>query len=93
MIQKISLTKGQVLTKNEITKVLNSARSTFQYARFTISNNLYLNIQYNRDNTVEISTNARDITIWNQIRNLNQSYSQARIIEFVFRWINILTKR
>lgn len=93
MIQRITLSKGQILTKDEITKVLNSARSTFQYARFSLSNNLYLNINYNRDNTVEISTNARDISIWNQIRSLNQSYTQARIIEFTFRWINVLTKR
>lgn len=92
MIQIVKLSKGQILTKSEITNILNSARSTFQYAKISLSNGLYITVNYNKDNTIEISTNTRDLELWNQIQIVKRSYTQARIIEYVFRWINKLNK-
>jgi len=90
MIQKIKLYRKQVLTKDNIYRILNRARSTYSYARFDLDNGLYLTINYNRDNTISISTNSRDIVMWNQIKFLMISYTQARLADFVFLWINRL---
>lgn len=92
MIQIVKLSKGQILTKSELTNILNSARSTFQYAKISLSNGMYLTINYNKDNTIEIATNTRDLELWNQIQIVKRSYTQARVIEYAFRWINKLNK-
>lgn len=93
MIQKIELHKGQILTRDNISRILGSARGTYQYARFTMYNKIYLNINYNKDNTIEISTNSRDIALWNQIQILRRNRSSlSMIVDFVFRWIPILNK-
>ena len=92
MIQLVKLSRGQILTKSEITKILNNARSTYQYAKISLSNKLYLTVTYNRDNTIEISTNSRDLDLWNQIQIVKRTYTQARVIEYMFRWINKLNK-
>lgn len=88
----VSLSKLQIISKNEITNILNSVRSTYDYARFNLYNGIYLTITYHRDNTVDIFTNSRDLDLYHQIQNLNRSYTQMRIVEFVFRWISKLNK-
>lgn len=91
MIKVVNLYPKELLTRNRIASILNDARSTYSYARFNIKKgSLFLSIIYNRDNTIEISTNSRDIIIWNNIRALRNSYTQARLIDFVFLWINKL---
>lgn len=92
MIHKITLAKGEVITKDNLTKLLNDARSTYNYAKFTFYNNVYITIVYNRDQTIEIATNSRDIALWNQIQSIRSNYSQMRVINYVFDWINRLNK-
>ena len=88
MIQKISLSKGQILTRNEIAQILNGARSTFTYAKVTLWDKNYLTITFNRDNTIEIATSSRELSLWNQIKSLRTNYTQTRLVDFMFRWIN-----
>jgi len=91
MIQKINVSKGQVLTRENIKMVLDSARSNYQYARFNLPNGIYLNVTYNRDQTIEISTNSRRIDLYQQIVVMRRSYTQIRLVTFMFRWINLLS--
>ena len=88
MIQKITLNRGQVLTRNEIAKMLNVARSTFTYAKVTLFDKNYLTITFHRDNTIEIATSSRELSLWNQIKSLRVNYTQTRLVDFMFRWIN-----
>lgn len=93
MIQRISLNRGQILTKDSIYSILNNARASYDYAKFTLFNRYYLVINFNRDRTIAISTNTRDIGIWRQIEFLRVSFTQERISEFVFNVINTLSKK
>jgi len=92
MIERISLNKGQILTITNIKKMLDSARSSFQYAKFIMHNGIYIIVYYNKDQTFEISTNSRNIQIYQQIVSLKRSYSQNRLCDFIFNWIQILNK-
>lgn len=92
MIQKVTLSRGQVLTKDNILKILNNARSSFEYARFKFGNGIYITVSYYRDSSIEVFTNSRDIGLWAQIQSIRGSYSQTRVADFVFRWINSLNK-
>lgn len=92
MIQVVSLSRGQVITKNEIQNKVNSARSTFNYAKFQFGNNLYITVTYNRDLTISISTNSRDLLLYNEMMAIQRVYTQMRVVEFLFRWINKLNK-
>ena len=56
MIQIVNLSKGQIITKNEIQNKVNNARSTFNYAKFRFGNNLYITVTYNRDLTISINS-------------------------------------
>lgn len=90
MIHKVKLGKGEVLTKADLTKMINNARSSYDYFKVTLHNGIYFTIEFNRDNTVEIMTNTRDIAIWNQLRILQANFSQLRAVDQVFDWINTL---
>lgn len=88
MIHRISLGKGEVIVKPELLKMLNNAKSSYDYVKITLYNGVYFTLEFNRDNTVEIMTNTRDIAIWNQMRILQMNYSQQRAVDQVFEWIN-----
>jgi len=92
MIEKIELKKGQILTFNNIKHMLDSARSSFQHAKFVMYNNIYIIIYYNKDQTIEVSTNSRNIQLYQQIVSLRNTYSQHRVTDFIFRWIQLLNK-
>ena len=91
MIQNITLNRNQVLSKSEILKILNTAKSTYQYAKFTFKG-YYLQINYNRDLSVSISTNSRDLALYQEMQDLTKIYTQMRLVDFVFRYINKLNR-
>lgn len=80
------------MTKDNIQRTLNNARSTFQYARFDMGTGDYITINYSKDQKIEIMTNSRNIALWNQIEIMRRSYTQMRLVDFVFRWINTLNR-
>lgn len=92
MIQNVKLKKGQILTKQEITRICNSARSTWQYAKFELSNGVYIQINYNKDLSISISTNSRDLIFYQEVQNLVRIYTQMRVIDMLFRWLPKLRK-
>lgn len=92
MIQNVKLNKGQILTKSEITRLCNSARSTWQYVKFILSNGVYIQINYNKDLTISISTNSRDLVFYQEVQNLVRIYTQMRVIDMLFRWLPKLNK-
>lgn len=92
MIHKVTLGRGQVIPKPELSQMLNNAKSSYDYFKVKLHNGIYFTIEYNRDNTVEIMTNTRDIAVWNQLRILQSNYAQLRVVDQVFDWINTLNK-
>lgn len=92
MIQKITLKKGNILTKDKIAAMLNSARSTWQYAKFTFYNGKYMTVYYANDRSIDIATNIRDFVLWNKIQVLRTNYSQRTVTDFIFDSINRLNK-
>ena len=88
LIQKVTLRKGQVLTRDNIFNMLLSARSTFQYAKFTANNGRYLWVFYNKDGTFEISTNSRDLSLWSRLEVVRRNNTIQMVAAFVFEWIN-----
>ena len=92
MIQNVKLKKNQILTKAEITRLCNSALSTWQYVKFTLYNGIYVQINYNKDLTISIATNSRDLAFYQEIQNLTRIYTQMRVIDLIFRWQSKLNK-
>lgn len=92
LINIVNLSKGQILTKQEIEKLVNSSRSTFQYCKFNLYNKIHLTINYSRDMKITIATNSRDIALYKEIQSLENIYTQQRVINFFFRWVNKLNK-
>lgn len=92
MINIVSLSKGQILTKNEIERLVNSSRSTFQYCKFNLHNKIYIVIDYHKDMTITVATNSRDISLYKEIQSLSNIYTQQRVVNFLFKWINKLNK-
>lgn len=92
MIQKVNLPKKHVLTTSDIERILNSARSSYDYAKFIFPSNIYITVAYFRDGSIEIFTNSRDIGLWGAIQNLRSTHTQTRIVDFIFRWIQYLNK-
>ena len=92
MIHRVSLSKGRILTKNQILSMLNDAKGSYCYCRFQLTSNKYVMITYNKDGTAEVSTNARDLWLYNQIQNLRRSFTQAKAADFVFLWLNSFNK-
>lgn len=92
MINIVNLSKGQIMTKREIERLLNSSRSTFQYCKFNLKDKIHLTINYSKDMKIIVSTNSRDIALYKEIQSLERIYTQQRAIDFFFRWVNKLNK-
>jgi hypothetical protein len=87
VIQNVRIKKGSVISKNNISSILSSARSTFQYAKFTISNSIYITVNFNKDFTVTIATNSRNLQFYREMQITARTYSQIRIAELLYRWM------
>lgn len=92
MVQIITLNKGNVIKKGDIERIINSARSTWHYARFNLPKNIYVTIIYNRDNTIEIATNSTNLAFYQQMQSIRRAWTQARVTDFLFVWLNKFLK-
>lgn len=91
MIKKVKLLRGQILTKDNILDILKTARSGYDFAKFTFYNNTYISIEFHRDYTVDVMTNSRDLMLWTEIEALRRiMYRPDTTAEFLFRWIRKL---
>lgn len=87
MIHTISLSKKQIVTEDNIIKAVTDARTSYDYVKYTFYNSMYIAVSFNRDNTILISTNSRDILLCTEIQRLTNSYTQALLISYLFKWI------
>lgn len=87
MIQKVKLNRGQILTKDNISSCLTKARNGNDYCRFELKFGMYITIAFFKDNTFDVMTNSRSISLWNDIQNLRKLRGVIIITDYVFRWI------
>lgn len=87
MIQKIKLNQGQILTKDNIRTVLFKARTTYDYCRFDMKYGTYIIVAFFRDNTFDIMTNNRSISLWNDIRYVRTTKGITILTDIIFKWI------
>lgn len=76
----------------QIRDVLNSAWNTKEYVRFNLASGAWIQINYNRDNSVVISTNSRDLIFYNESQFVMRMPTPTRVEDFVYRWIYKLRK-
>lgn len=89
----IRIKSDQELTKTQIRYALMSAQATCHYAKF-YTDRYFITVLYNRDGTVNISTNYRFNTLFdNQLYWLTRNgYQLALYVDFIYRWINYIRK-
>ena len=92
MIQKVKILRGQTLTREKIARILISARSTYDYARFDLWNGKYIVINFTRDNKYEIATNSRDYNIVYDIKVVKATRQFSSLTGFVYKWLPKLSK-
>ena len=93
MIKKITLKPNQVLTYNDIYRILNEARISFQYAKFTTYNGKYwISVNFNRDLSVVITTNSRDLGLYYESLAAMRTKTMQVISQFLFRWLPKLNR-
>lgn len=92
MIQKVKLTQGQILTKDNIITHLNRARNGYDYCRFDMKHGTYITIAFFRDGSVDLMTNNRSLSLWTDISNARKLRSTSALADLVFRWIQVYNK-
>ena len=93
MIQNIKLNKGQIIKTSDIQYSLIKAKSTYDYAKFTLYNGRYITVTFLRDNSFEIATDVREqYQLFYDIKVLKTVKSCWGIIDFLFKWLNRLNK-
>lgn len=92
MIQKVKLTRAQVLTKTNIREYLTRARNGYDYCRFEMKFGTYITVAFFRDNTYDIMTNNRSISLWNEIQSVKRIRSLNTLTDYMFRWIQVYNR-
>lgn len=92
MIQKVKLSQGQILTKNNILTYLTRARNGYDYCRFELKYGVYITIAFFRDNSFDIMTNSRQYGLWSDIQNIRRTMGLTTLTDMVFRWIQVYNR-
>jgi hypothetical protein len=91
--QLIHVSADTELKKNVINYALQCARTSLRYAKF-YSNKYYIEVTFQRDNTVRISSNYRTNPTFN--RQINQidtgKFKQSDTVNFIWLWMNRIRK-
>lgn len=91
MIKELTLHRGQIMTKDDISKTLKAARVGYDYVRVNMRNGIYLQIFFTRDYKAYVKTNSRDLLLWREIEVMERMiYRPSVAEEFFFRWIQKL---
>jgi len=88
----IRVSKIDLISRGQVAEELFRARSLFSYVKFILHNEIYITVFYNRDFTVEIATNSRNLSLWHEMNMLGDKKIQARVIDFVYKWLLYLNK-
>jgi hypothetical protein len=91
--QLIHVSSDVELKKQVINFALVSARTSFRSAKF-YSNKYYIEVTFQRDGTVRISSNYRTNPTFNRQLNLidDKPYRQADTTNFIWLWMNKIRK-
>ncbi len=93
MIKKITLKPNQVLTYNDIYRILNEARVTYQYAKFTTANGKWwVAVNFNKDLSMIITTNSRDLGLYYEAQAAMRVKTLQVVSQFLFRWLPKLNR-
>lgn len=93
MIKKITLKPNQTLTYNNIYRILNEARISFQYAKFTTANGKWwISVTFGRDLNVIIATNSRDLGLYYEAQAAMKIKTLQVVSQFLFRWLPKLNR-
>lgn len=89
----IRVSSNTELTRHVINYTLQSARALRRYAKF-YSNKYYIEVTFQRDNTVRISTNYRYNYYFNrQLTELEKHpFKLSEYINFIWLWMNRIRK-
>lgn len=91
--QLIHVDSKSELKKYQIQYALLDAQRTRRYAKF-YTGKYYISVAFNRDNTIQISSNYRyDGKFNNELRRLEQvRYTLNVMTQFIYYWMNKLRK-
>lgn len=92
MIKIVNISKGQILTRNNIMSCLNVAKSTFQYVRFNFPNKSYITVNFNKDLSISVAHNIRDLVFYRELQQITMVYTMSRLCDFLFKWLPKLSK-
>lgn len=91
--QLIHVDKNTELKQYQIKYALYDAQKTRRYAKF-YTGKYYISVSFNRDNTVQFSSNYRTDTNFNrELQRLeNKKFSLNIVSYFIWYWMNKLRK-
>lgn len=92
MIQKVKLTQGQILTKDNLKTYLTRAKSGYDYCKISMKYGTYITVAFFRDNSYDIMTNNRSVSLWNEIQSVRRIRSMNTLIDYMFRWIQVYNR-
>lgn len=91
MYQSIEVSPKKPITKYEIVNLMQIAKRTRTYVKFTVLNGkYYIMVTYHRNNLITISSNIKqDYSFSNQLYWLEKrGYMESNWAEFIKTWIN-----
>ena len=88
----LKLRKKEVVPRKTIYNKLTHARNTYSYCKFSIWSDEYISVIFNRDRTIEIATNTRDLQLIRNIRSVKSGFTISRVSDFIFNFINTKNK-
>ena len=94
--REVEVSPKKPITKREIINLMNIARRTRSYIKFTVSNGkYYIMVTYHRNGKVNLSSNIRHNQSFQ--RNLvymeNRGYAEGSWAYFIEMWINKFAKQ
>lgn len=91
--QLIHVSADTELKTSVINYALQNARASRRYAKF-YSNRYYIEVTFQRDNTIRIATNYRNNMYFNKQLNIleKQPYKLGTTVNFIWLWMNRLRK-
>lgn len=91
--QLIHVSADAELTKNVINYALVSARTSRRYAKF-YSSKYYIEVTFQRDNTVRIASNYRTNVLFNKqlVAIDSRPFKLSQTVNFIWLWMNRIRK-
>ena len=94
-IQLIHINPNKEVTDALVRRALIMAKSTKNYAKF-YTDRFYIIVNFNRDNTLNISHNIRNLDFYRELMRLQKTVKNKTDISlysiFITRWLNKIRK-